>query len=572
MAITIKGRPDNFTPAFNPMYFYMDSNQKNQEAFKYVVDIYSAGTADLLASYKLFPRPNDGYGVADINQIIRSNISEDLNPIPTGGRHIPNIYVNYDVEFGEEYIVTWDWFDTIFENTSGLTIVYSTGSTTPFVTGDFIELQQNAGFDVPAYNGVFEVLSAVTVSGFSGVIINQNFIAGATVGGTSFYEGKPKSIFIDNSKNIFDFRAWNGAIGHQQFMQFNPTNYNTVVNNNALFLTNVPNGYRVRESNTMRLNFYSSSIVTSANTGSTSYSIQLLTNHGQYNLPLSGIGYVNVIDAGPGDITINEENWINDFGIFPIFRNYCWQATLIQDDGTGLTLFSGATPSPWASLSDAEFVDEVINFVGNNGQIFKINGDSIPDANSVILQQAFADMTATSGILSQTTDNYSIQLYSGVTAESSAYTFNVDWSQTRYGNIELVFIDRLGSYVPANFTLQNVRSENINRDSYNQILGNLGNIDGSIKWQYNSWERGKKNINTTVTQQLELTSDWLTEAEAYYLRELYSSPSVFIKDFGQLWPVNVISNNYQIQTKNNKKNIQIKIVIEYSNNNIINNV
>jgi hypothetical protein len=151
-------------------------------------------------------------------------------------------------------------------------------------------------------------------------------------------------------------------------------------------------------------------------------------------------------------------------------------------------------------------------------------------------------------------------------------TFNVNWNPAfQLGpNVELVFLDRMGSYAPVNFELQNFRTQNVSRDSYNKILGDLNAIDNSNKWQYNSTDRGITSINTRIVTQLDLNTNWITEEEAKYIKELYSSQRVYIKEYGKLWPVNVITNSTLIPTKYNKKLIQMSISITYANNDIIN--
>lgn len=556
--ITIKGYPDQFTPSFNPIYFYLDSDNKSEQGFKYVVDIYRTGTADLLASYKIYPRPNDGYGVADINQVLRSQISEDIAPIDMP-RNIPNAHIDYDIEFGEEYIFEWVWTDTVtivsgpFSG-GNYTFVYSTGQTHNFVDGDFILMEQNpsTGF---SYTGVYQIVSIFNDQSF---IIDAPFVATTPVGGVAYFSDKRKSLFPDLT-GFTGYSAFNGAVAHQQFMDYDSFDYNMMVNDDALFLTNMPHQYRVKPDNTMRLNFYSSSL---SGAGS-NISFQLLTQFGQYNIVASGAtdGIMGVYNCGPD---LDETDYINDFGNFPIFRDYCFSVD-VSDSG-GNALMTGFGESPWYN----NFTDETVIFNGENGEFFKVPILDTPTPDSVLLDVAFADVISTYGHLTQRTDYYTLQFFSGNTPSSSAITINVDWNRTRYGNIELVFLDRLGSYVPANFELQNVKTMNVTRDSYKKILGDLNETNN--RWEYASTGRGKTNINTQVIQVLDLTSNWLTEQEANYLKELYSSPLVYIKDNGQLWPVVVTTNTYQIQTKNNKKNIQIKITVEYANNDIINNV
>jgi hypothetical protein len=559
MAISIIGSPDVFSPAFNPIYYYLDSTNKNEEGFKYVVDVYRTGTADLLASYKLFPRPVDGYGVCDINQILKSQLSEDIQQVK-GPRDTPNVYECYDIEFGEEYVVKWSFNDTEFAP-SGQTYFVGTGGTQPFVAGDLILAQQNSGFTEDRYNGVFVVLSANSNT----ILVDVDFISSPTIGGVITFSDQRKTIFQDLT-GFTGSCVFNGAVSHQEFMDYSSNNYDTTTNSGATFLSNIPNNYTVKPDNTMRLNFYNS-IIPSGTTF-----INVVTQYGVYDLENENpLGKVNVIGAGSGNITELEPNYINNFGSFPIFKNICYPILFIVDFG-GQTLLQGAGTTPWNDIG--AFDEEFVEFEGANGESFGGYIVDLPTSDSIVIDYPFSAVTSTTGHAFQRTDWYEVKIFDSDKGEYVTETkrFNVDWSTTRYGNIELVFMDRLGSYAPANFELQNYRTMNVTRDSYTKILGDLNRIEVANKWQYNSTDRGRTSINTKVITQLELNSNWLSEQDANYLKELYSSPFVYIKENGQLWPAVVTSNSYLIQTKNNKKNIQIKITVEYANNDIINNV
>jgi hypothetical protein len=565
MAITIKGSPDVFSPAFNPIYYYLDSTNKNEDGFKYVVDIYRTGTADLLASYKLFPRPVDGYGVADINQILKSQLSEDILPVK-GPRDTPPAYSCYDIEFGEEYVVKWNFTDNFFVTSGPFTSnlgFTGTGGTQPFIAGDLILVEQTSGYTNEAFNGVFEVLSADS----NNIITNAPYVISGTPVNPGFitFSDQRKTIFQDLT-GFTGSCVFNGAVAHQEFMQYNSTDYDTSVNSGATFLTNIPNNYTVKPDNTMRLNFYNSIIPT----GTTF--INVVTQYGVYDLENENpLGKVNVIGAGPANILQYQDNYTNNFGSFPVFKNICYPILFIVDFG-GQTLLQGAGTTPWNDIT--AFDEEFVEFEGANGESFGGYIVDLPTSDSIVIDYPFSAVTSTTGHAYQQTRWYQVKIFSSDQGEYVTETkrFNVDWSTTRYGNIELVFLDRMGSYAPANFELQNYRTMNVTRDSYTKILGDLNRTQVSDKWEYYSTDRGKQNINTKVITQLELNSNWLSEEDANYLKELYSSPFVYIKENGQLWPAVVTSNSYLIQTKNNKKNIQIKITVEYANNDIINNV
>lgn len=568
--ITIKGSPDIFSPSFNPIYYYLDSDKKNEEGFKYVADIYQTGTSNLLASYKLFPRPVDGYGVCDINQILKSQLSEDIEQVK-GPRETPPAYYCYDIEFGEEYVVRWAFEDNFFVNSGpyesnlGFT---STGGTQPFIAGDFILVNQTSGFTQPAFNGVFEILSADS----NNIIVDSPYIIDGITAtpvnpGIITFSDKRKTLFQDLT-GFTGSCVFNGAVSHQTFNDYSSNDYDTSTNSGATFLTNIPDGYIVKPDNTMRLNFYNSIVPT----GSTF--LNVVTQYGVYDLQNENVlGKVNVVGTGSADITFMGDTYVNNFGSFPVFKNICYPILFIVDFG-GQTLLQGDGTTPWdgSSVFDEEFVE----FQGENGETFGGFIVDLPTTNSIVIDYPFSAITSTSGHAFQQTRWYEVKIFdSDLGYVTETKRFNVDWTPAfQFGpNVELVFLDRMGSYAPVNFKLQSSRTMNIQRDSYTQILGDLNRVDISDKWQYRSTDRGMKNINTQVMTELTLNSDWMNETDVAYAKELYSSPFVYIKETdGKLWPVVVKTNSFNIPTKYNKKLISISITVQYANNDIINNV
>ena len=55
MAITEIAKPFSISPAFNPLRYIYDSTNKSKEGFKYIFDIYEAGTSNKIAERKVSP-------------------------------------------------------------------------------------------------------------------------------------------------------------------------------------------------------------------------------------------------------------------------------------------------------------------------------------------------------------------------------------------------------------------------------------------------------------------------------------------------------------------------------------
>jgi len=102
MAISAIVEPNVTTPAYNPVTWWVDSTNKNETGFKYVIDVYNAAGTKI-AEYRVAPRIDDGYGVIDLSKLLQSQVTKDLNLASTTYYDASNSYFEYDVDFGEEY-------------------------------------------------------------------------------------------------------------------------------------------------------------------------------------------------------------------------------------------------------------------------------------------------------------------------------------------------------------------------------------------------------------------------------------------------------------------------------------
>jgi hypothetical protein len=82
--------PQAFSPAYNPLKFIVDSTNKNNTGFKYIFQVFEAGTANKIAEYKVLPTYVDGYGEIDLSKLLQTQVSWDLNTLSTSWYNAPN--------------------------------------------------------------------------------------------------------------------------------------------------------------------------------------------------------------------------------------------------------------------------------------------------------------------------------------------------------------------------------------------------------------------------------------------------------------------------------------------------
>ena len=104
MAITINSQPSSYSSMHSPLYYVVTSDNTSETNFKYVCDIYVGG--NLVARLKSFPQPVNSKGIFDVSRVVRDYWNSYFKPntTPTAFSYITSdIYVNYEIKFGEEY-------------------------------------------------------------------------------------------------------------------------------------------------------------------------------------------------------------------------------------------------------------------------------------------------------------------------------------------------------------------------------------------------------------------------------------------------------------------------------------
>jgi hypothetical protein len=67
MSYTILAQPDRVHPGYNPVYYYVNSSNKNLPGFRYIFEIKLCNPPyTVIRELKIAPRPVDKYGYADI--------------------------------------------------------------------------------------------------------------------------------------------------------------------------------------------------------------------------------------------------------------------------------------------------------------------------------------------------------------------------------------------------------------------------------------------------------------------------------------------------------------------------
>jgi hypothetical protein len=138
--------------------------------------------------------------------------------------------------------------------------------------------------------------------------------------------------------------------------------------------------------------------------------------------------------------------------------------------------------------------------------------------------------------------------------------------ECRFDKIRLGWTNSRGGWDYFNFTKRSEQSYSVERKRYRKVVGNYGTADSGEAFGFNTYDRGLTERSPFVEKMLKVRTDFLTEGQFEYLKNLIYSESVYIIGAdGSATPVVVDSNNYTaIQSRSYMKN-DLELVLKYSN-------
>lgn len=202
----------------------------------------------------------------------------------------------------------------------------------------------------------------------------------------------------------------------------------------------------------------------------------------------------------------------------------------------------------YKNISDPSVIVMAVPCGVNNAGTLTVNSGSLPLVKStttyydvVITDNLFADITETK------------RIYIDRRCEIEPY--------------HILFIDRLGSWGSFAFNLKANVNGTIKRDSYNRF------IDGSVssgKLTYDTFESGAVNYAIEESEELTLRTNWMTQAENEYFKELLTSYNTMLYIGGVYQSVIVQETSYETIQQRGKKLINKTVKVKLSNNSVIN--
>jgi hypothetical protein len=153
----------------------------------------------------------------------------------------------------------------------------------------------------------------------------------------------------------------------------------------------------------------------------------------------------------------------------------------------------------------------------------------------------------------------------GSAAARSIAVFKAE-DECRFEKIRLGWANSRGGWDYFNFTKRSEESYSVERKRYRKVVGNYGTADSGEAFGFNTYDRGLTERTPFVEKMLRVRTDFLTEGQFEYLKNLIYSESVYIIGAdGSATPVVIDSNNYTaIKSKSYIKN-DLELMLKFSN-------
>jgi len=212
--------------------------------------------------------------------------------------------------------------------------------------------------------------------------------------------------------------------------------------------------------------------------------------------------------------------------------------------------------------------------VNSNGDVFKNGVNFSTDTSlesSVALGPGNFNPILVSGslpVIKSNTTYYDIYLATtGGTQLSQSYRINID-TRCKIEEYEILFQDRMGSWLSYAFQLRAKETGTIERSTFNK---NLGNIDAVNGWEYQLKDAGQTIYNVNLQKELELNTNWMNDEMSVLFEQLLTSPVTYLKDTDGLYYACIVQDNgFETTRQKNKNLIKKSVKVAYASNNNIN--
>ncbi len=601
MAITIIATPDRIHPGYNPIYWYVDSTNKNQPGFRYIFEIKKCSPFNTpIRELRIAPRPGDGYGYADISKIIQDYLSNDIDFNNTEWINADNNSVfEYQIDFGEEYIASYELYAAVTTGATGSfanqTLISGTNSM-PFIVGDQVYVDIDDGY-VDCRRGINGYWTVTSVAPGSGLlIINYNtFCVGSqNILSSTIRYADNRRTRVTGLTNSGCVVAFNRAYSFLEFRNYDQSQVQAL-NQFSEILTNAPyNNFYIYPWQNLYWNFFDDQTdVVGMILFENSNGSQFLMNTCATSVPTT-VPYIKQVDVSPnanvylysgtGSLVEHDTDFYTVTAIDQCLCGFPESLTILWNDGV----------APWsANVSPSGIFNGGYFYNFDDGTNFYVLWYSISDTAYVVTDGLNSTSTTyVKGDIAPgnlpfvplgTTANgtWNPILFTDFETQNCVPDFSIKKSETRkiyinkrcpINETQILFMDRAGSWSSFAFTLREKRNINSNKRDYRKEFGYLDT--NTNEWIYETTDAGLVVYSVTVEKMLTLQTDWMSGEMSSYFEELMTSPEAYLKSNEETdneWVrITIMTDSLEIIKDKNKKLINYSLQVKFAVNENIN--
>lgn len=173
-----------------------------------------------------------------------------------------------------------------------------------------------------------------------------------------------------------------------------------------------------------------------------------------------------------------------------------------------------------------------------------------------------------------TADATAFYVYAGYDASNEQVTTKYGYylsDDCKYNPVHVYWLNQLGGWDSYSFIKRNERSVEVERKRYKAYQGDFNNATFSDPYATKNYTRELTDREPIVNTFINLTSDWLCESEFKYLKDLFTSKSVWMVDDNvdgySIVPVVVSDSNYLMKRERNSKKYNQTLRLQIASNN-----
>jgi hypothetical protein len=151
---------------------------------------------------------------------------------------------------------------------------------------------------------------------------------------------------------------------------------------------------------------------------------------------------------------------------------------------------------------------------------------------------------------------------------TAKYGFYID-EDCKHNPVHVYWLNQKGGWDSYSFIKKNERSIEVEKKRYKQYLGDYNGATASSPFETKNYSRSLTEREPIVKTFINLTSDWVTESEFKFMKDLFQSKSVWMVDDNvdgyNILPVVVEDNNFLMRRERNSRKYNQQLRLQLAN-------